>query len=200
MIRAQESSSIAPLSHLNLNSLHWDGQWDYERWRQNEIKMCRLGSWLWTFPPSEITWNHHHHFLSFSPHVDQPNIQNEPVGNCDTHTSRDQPSLLVMVVGAEERWGNGATLTITQLSAHSFPCRGWSRSTAGCWCLAHWHRPDRGGGEPMEDNNSIGVWQIRVKSNSPDFQLDSDRLMSQSRIPLSPPRRMDIAFYSTLRF
>lgn len=105
MIRAQESSFIARLSHLNLNSLHWDGRWDCERQRQNEFKMCRLGSWSWTFPPSEITWNHHHHFLSFSPNVDQPNIQNEPLGNCDTRRSRDQPSLLIMVVGTEERWG-----------------------------------------------------------------------------------------------
>lgn len=90
------------------------------------------------------------------------------------------------VVGTEEWWGNGAALTIIQLSAHSFPCRGWSRSAAGCWCLAHWHRPDCVGCEPMEDNNSIGVWRIRVKSNSPDFHFDSDRLMSWSWMPPPP--------------
>lgn len=120
-----------------------------------------------------------------------------------THTSIDQLSLLIMafmVVSTEEWWRKRAALTIIQLSAHSLPCRGWSWSAVGCWCLARWHRLDRVSCKPMEDNNSIGVWQIRVKSNSPDFHFDSDRLMSWSWMPLCPTRVMDLTFYSTRSF
>lgn len=121
----------------------------------------------------------------------QPNIQSKP-RHAHTWTS----TLLVNDgMCGRGHWGLVGEQTIIQPSARSFPCRGWSQSAAGCWCLAHWHRPDRVGRKPMEDNNSIGVWQIGAKSNSPDFRFDSDRLMSWSWMPLSPPRAMEMDFF-----
>lgn len=158
--------------------------------------MCRSGSWSWTFPPSEISWNCHHHFL---PSRFNQTSKNEPSGNCDAHTSGDQASLLIMtfvVMGTEEWWEtewpwHSSSWVLTLLPAGGGVealqvVDAWLTDTVGC--------------EPMEDNNSIGVWRIRVKSNSPDFHFDSDRLTSWSWKPLSPSRLMDITFSSTLSF
>lgn len=84
-------------------------------------------------------------------------------------------------MGAEERWGNGAALTIIQLSAHSFPC-GEGGDGAPWLVDGSLADTDLTASAVNRREMRIGGWRIRIKSDSLDFHLDSDGLMRCSWI------------------